>query len=178
MRKAIAVLAVLAVLGAVVGGLVLTFMDVPSLLGTSAKVPAEYVSVVKKAAKRCPAVPANVLAAQIAAESGWDPKAESPAGAQGIAQFMPNVWDEHGVDADGDGKASVWNPVDAIYAAADLNCVNAELVADVPGDRLNNILAAYNAGFNTVVKYDGVPPYPETKAYVERIRQLSQRIQL
>lgn len=178
MRKAIAVLAVLAVLIAVVGGLVLTFVDVPNLLGTSAKVPDEYAALVKKAAKRCPVVPANVLAAQIASESGWDPKAESSAGAQGIAQFMPKVWDEHGIDADGDGKASVWNPVDAIASAAELNCVNADLVADVPGDRINNILAAYNAGFNTVVKYDGVPPYPETQTYVKRIRELADRIQL
>ena len=176
MRKIIAIIAVAAVLVAILGGLVLTFVDLPNLFPS--KVPDQYVAVVKKAAKRCPVIPANILAAQIASESNWDPKAQSPAGALGIAQFMPEVWDEHGIDADGDGKASVWNPVDAIHSAAELNCVNAELVADVPGDRINNILAAYNAGFNAVVKYDGIPPYPETQAYVKRIRELANRITL
>ena len=178
MRKAIAIIAVVAIVLAIVGGLLLTFTDISRVLGPQTAVPEQYRSVIKKAAKRCPVVPANILAAQIASESGWDPKAESSAGAQGIAQFMPGVWDEHGIDADGDGKASVWNPIDAIHSAAELNCANAELVADVPGDRINNILAAYNAGFNTVQKYNGVPPYPETQTYIARIRELATKIEL
>lgn len=178
MRKAIAIIAVAAIVIAVIGGLLLTFSDVSRVFSPSASVPEQYRSVIKKAAKRCPAVPLNVFAAQIASESGWDPEAQSPAGAQGIAQFMPDVWDQHGIDADGDGKASIWNPIDAIHSAAELNCVNAELVADVPGDRVNNILAAYNAGFNSVLKYDGVPPFPETQTYIARIRDLASRIAL
>ena len=62
------------------------------LRGTQAVVvPEEYRPVIHDAAKTCPAVPARVLAAQIAAESGWDPNAVSAAGARGIAQFMPEV---------------------------------------------------------------------------------------
>ena len=141
-------------------------------------VPADLKPVILEAAQRCPVVPASVLAAQLASESSWDPRAVSPAGASGIAQFMPEVWDQYAVDGDGDGIIDIWNPVDAIHSAAELNCVNATLVADVPGDRLNNILAAYNAGFNQVVRYEGVPPFPETQEYVERVLSRAERIQL
>ncbi len=141
-------------------------------------VPDEYRPVILAAAERCPVVPPEVLAAQLASESSWDPTAVSSAGAQGLAQFMPAVWEQYAVDGDGDGVTDVWNPIDAIHSAAALNCVNAGLVADVPGDSLTNILAAYNAGFNQVVKYQGVPPFPETEAYVERILTRAERIQL
>lgn len=141
-------------------------------------VPEELRPVIIEAAERCPVVPARVLAAQLASESSWDPRAVSPAGATGIAQFMPEVWEQYAVDGDGDGDTDIYDPVDAIHSAAALNCVNAELVADVPGDRLRNILAAYNAGFNQVVRYEGVPPFPETEQYVERVLSRAERIQL
>ncbi|MFM7210871.1 MAG: lytic transglycosylase domain-containing protein [Actinomycetota bacterium] len=141
-------------------------------------IPEQYRPVIKEAAKRCKAVPARVLAAQLASESSWDPRAVSPAGAQGIAQFMPEVWAQYGVDGDGDGSADVWNPIDAIHSAAELNCVNRKLVADVPGDELRNVLAAYNAGFNQVVKYQGVPPFPETQEYVERVLRRAEHVEL
>lgn len=91
---------------------------------------------------------------------------------------MPGTWEQYGIDADGDGVADVWNPIDAIHSAAALNCVNRRLVADVPGDELTNILAAYNAGFNNVVRYGGVPPFPETENYIERIIRRAQSIDL
>ena len=141
-------------------------------------VPQEYRALIIEAAERCPAVPAEVLAAQINQESSWDPRAVSGAGAQGIAQFMPRTWKQYGIDANGDGKRSVWDPVDAIHAAAELNCVNRRLVKGVPGDRIRNTLAAYNAGYGAVLEYDGIPPYPETIAYVDRILDAAQRIEL
>lgn len=140
-------------------------------------VPPEYRAVLREAAERCPQVPIEVFAAQITAESGWDPQAVSPAGARGIAQFMPAVWKQYGIDADGDGKASVWNPVDALHSAAALNCVNRKLVKEASGKRLANTLAAYNAGFNAVLRHDGIPPYPETTAYVEKILRTAQDIE-
>lgn len=140
-------------------------------------VPAEFRPVIRDAARLCPQVPARVFAAQISAESGWDPTAVSPAGAQGIAQFMPEVWAQYGIDANGDGVSSVWDPTDAIHSASLLNCVNRGLVKDVAGKRLENTLAAYNAGFNAVRKYDGIPPYPETQAYVRRILDISKTIE-
>ena len=141
-------------------------------------VPAELRPVIIEAAERCPVVPASVLAAQLASESSWNPRAVSPAGASGIAQFMPEVWEQYAVDGDGDGTTDIWNPVDAIHSAAELNCINARLVADVPGDRLSNILAAYNAGFNSVVRYGGIPPFPETQEYVKRVLSRAERVEL
>ncbi len=140
-------------------------------------VPGEYRSIIRTAAKLCPEVPPRVFAAQISAESSWDPSAQSGAGAQGIAQFMPKVWDQYGIDANNDGVASVWDPTDAIHSASLLNCVNRELVKEVAGKRLENTLAAYNAGFNAVRKYDGIPPFPETETYVKRILDISKTIE-
>lgn len=141
-------------------------------------VPQEYRAVILDAARRCPQVPAEVLAAQIARESSWRTDAVSPAGAQGIAQFMPPTWEQFGLDANGDGVADVWDPVDAIHSAAALNCVNRRLVRDVPGRRIENILAAYNAGHGAVREHGGIPPYPETQDYVRIVLETSRDITL
>ena len=145
-------------------------------LGGTPTIPAEYESIIDEAADRCPAVPSRVLAAQIAIESSWQTDAESPVGAQGIAQFMPSTWSQYGIDANDDGVRDVWDPEDAIHSAAALNCLNRELVANVPGTPLHNILAAYNAGHGAVRKYDGIPPFPETEQYVEKVLDLAQRL--
>lgn len=132
-------------------------------------VPQEYRALIREAAKTCPKIPVEILAAQMAAESSWDTQARSGAGAQGIAQFMPAVWEQYGLDANDDGERNVWDPVDAIFSAARLNCVNRSLIKKASGNRLENTLAAYNAGYGAVLKYDGIPPYPETEAYVKKI---------
>jgi soluble lytic murein transglycosylase-like protein len=148
------------------------------MLGGPVVVPEELRPIIKKAAQRCAAVPARVLAAQIAAESGWDEHAQSAAGAQGIAQFMPEVWAQYGIDANHDGTADVWDPVDAINSAAALDCINRRLVRDASGDRLSNTLAAYNAGYGAVLAHDGVPPFAETQQYVQRIMEYARDIVL
>ena len=144
-------------------------------LGGTPTIPEAYQELIDKAAERCPEVPSRVLAAQIAVESGWPADAQSPAGAQGIAQFMPSTWSQYGLDANGDGVRDVWDPRDAIPSAAELNCLNRRLVSSVSGTPLHNILAAYNAGHGAVRKYDGVPPFPETEQYVEKVIELAQR---
>jgi soluble lytic murein transglycosylase-like protein len=147
-------------------------------LGGAIVVPEKYRSLIKDAAERCDAVPVEVFAAQIAAESGWDPEARSPAGARGIAQFMPEVWKQYGIDGNDDGNVDVFDAEDAIHSAAEMNCLNRRLVRDVSGNRLRNTIAAYNAGFNAVRKYDGVPPFPETEAYVAKIFENAKTIVL
>ncbi|MCZ7417476.1 MULTISPECIES: C40 family peptidase [unclassified Streptomyces] len=135
-------------------------------------VPAEYAELVQKWGGLCEALNPALLAAQLYQESGWNPRAQSPAEAQGIAQFIPGTWAVHGLDANGDGEANVWDPEDAIPSAASYDCTLARNVAEVPGDVTSNMLAAYNAGPYAVIKYGGVPPYEETRNYVAVIRTM------
>jgi soluble lytic murein transglycosylase-like protein len=132
-------------------------------------VPKEYRALVVAAAASCPGLDSRVLAAQLEQESGWNPQAVSGKGAQGIAQFLPRTWQAYAVDGDGDGAKDVWNPKDAIPSAARFDCVLFGEVETVPGDRVQLMLAAYNAGASAVRSYRGVPPFQETKAYVDRI---------
>ncbi len=100
----------------------------------------------------------ELLAAQLYAESGFNPFAESAAGARGIAQFMPGTADAYGL-------ADPLDPVAAIDAQA-------HLMSDLLkrfGGKVALALAAYNAGAGAVERYGGVPPYAETRAYVARI---------
>ncbi len=136
-------------------------------------VPAEYQGIVQKWGNLCAALNPAVLAAQLYQESGWNAHAQSPADAQGIAQFIPGTWAAHGVDGDGDGRADVWDPRDAIPSAATYDCELADYVKDVPGNITDNMLASYNAGAYAVIKSGGVPPYAETRNYVKSIRSLA-----
>jgi membrane-bound lytic murein transglycosylase B len=73
-----------------------------------------------------------------------------------------NTWGAYAIDGDDDGVKSVYDPADSIYAAA-------ALVRDlkaIVGTDPKLVLAAYNAGPGNVQKYRGVPPFAETKAYV------------
>ena len=141
-------------------------------------VPAEYRDDVLKAGKVCQVITPPVIAAQIEAESGWNPRAGSGAGAQGIAQFMPSTWASVGLDGDGDGKADIWNPHDAIWTQGHYMCnlvsrvEEAKAAGRVRGDTLQLALAAYNAGLGAVLSYGGIPPYSETQGYVKRIMGL------
>ncbi|WP_235614570.1 NlpC/P60 family protein [Streptomyces ambofaciens] len=135
-------------------------------------VPAAYQSLVQKWGNLCPAINPALLAAQLYQESGFNPRAQSHAAAQGIAQFIPGTWATHGVDGDGDGDRDVWDPNDAIPSAASYDCSLASYVKDVPGNLTENMLASYNAGAYAVIKYQGVPPYKETQNYVQVITTL------
>ncbi|MFE1502845.1 NlpC/P60 family protein [Streptomyces albidoflavus] len=136
-------------------------------------VPAQYQALVQKWGNLCPAINPALLAAQLYQESGFNPKAQSPAAAQGIAQFIPGTWATHGIDGNKDGVRDVWDPQDAIPSAAYYDCELAKYVKDAPGDPTHNMLAAYNAGPYAVIKYGGVPPYSETQNYVKTITDLS-----
>ena len=142
-------------------------------------VPAEYVQWILKAGQICEEITAPLLAAQIETESGWNPRAVSPAGAAGLTQFMPGTWAAAGVDGDGDGKADIYNPADAIMSQGTYMCNQVSALKNyiqqgrVSGDLVELALAAYNAGIGNVLKYGGVPPFAETQNYVKKIPALA-----
>jgi len=119
-------------------------------------VPARFAPALARAAQRWN-VSAALLAAQLYAESGFNPFATSPAGAQGIAQFMPGT-------ARTMGLADPFDAAQAIDAQARLMRDLLRRFAAVP-----LALAAYNAGPGPVAACGCVPPYPETRGYVARI---------
>ena len=143
-----------------------------------ANVPSEYQGVVLKAGSICPEITPPLIAAQIEAESNWNPKAGSHAGAQGMAQFMPATWASAGKDGDGDGKADILNPQDAIYSQGVYMCSLASEVKErissgkLKGDVAQLALAAYNAGMGAVDSAGGIPQNNETQNYVPKIMGL------
>lgn len=122
-----------------------------------------------KAGAMCTEVGAPLLAAQLQQESGFNPKAVSPKGADGIAQFLPGTFGSIGKDDDGNGKASPYDVGDAIMAQGRFMCQLARQLKNIPGNPVANILAAYNAGPGAVQRYNGVPPYKETTDYIRVI---------
>ncbi|MFE7330414.1 NlpC/P60 family protein [Streptomyces sp. NPDC057565] len=139
----------------------------------SLSVPAKYKRLIEDAGNTCPEVTPNLLAALLKQESGFIPGRRSRAGAEGIAQFKPSTWETRGIDGNGDGRRDVWDPEDAIPSAAKHLCDIVKEVKDVPGNKQDNMLAAYNAGSGAVQKYGGVPPYRETQNYVRSISALA-----
>ncbi len=103
-------------------------------------------------------VPAGLVQAVVMAESAGDPSAISVAGAQGLMQLMPGTSARCGV-------------INAFDPNENVQCGSAylkQLLDRYHGDTTLAV-AAYNAGPGAVDKYHGIPPYPETRAYVARV---------
>jgi hypothetical protein len=127
--------------------------------GLPAFVPSRFRVSLLRAASRWN-VSAALLAAQLMAESNFNPFAVSPAGAQGIAQFIPSTAASYGL-------RNPFDPVEAMDAQAHLM---SDLIHQLGSPQL--ALAAYNAGPAPVEACHCVPSIPETTAYVSRILAL------
>lgn len=101
----------------------------------------------------------ELLAAVADAESGYDPRAVSHAGAQGLMQLMPAT-------AAGLGVTDAFDPAQAVDGAARLLAGHLQRFGST-----ELALAAYNAGPGAVSRFGGVPPYAETQAYVPKVLQ-------
>jgi hypothetical protein len=122
-------------------------------------VPARFRAPLLHAASRWN-VSAALLAAQLMAESNFNPFAVSPAGAEGIAQFIPSTATSYGLE-------NPFDPAEAMEAQAHLM---SDLIRQLGSPQL--ALAAYNAGPAPVEACHCVPSIPETTAYVSRILAL------
>ena len=125
--------------------------------GLQSFVPDRFRELILRSASRWN-VSAGLLAAQLMAESNFNPFAVSSAGARGIAQFMPGTAALYGLDDPFDAPA-------AIDAQAHLM---SDLLEEFAGST-SLALAAYNAGPGAVEGCQCVPDIPETEAYVARI---------
>lgn len=105
-------------------------------------------------------LPTALLSSVLKQESGFNPNAASPAGAQGIAQIMPETAKALGINP--------WDPIQAIEGAAKY--------LRQQWDKFGKpelALAAYNAGPGAVQQYGGIPPYKETQRYVKNIMAMA-----
>tara|TARA_R110001583_G_scaffold133024_1_gene284898 strand:+ start:479 stop:1459 length:981 start_codon:yes stop_codon:yes gene_type:complete len=107
-----------------------------------------------------------LIRAVIHAESAFKMGALSKAGAKGLMQLMPATASDMGVD----------DPFNAQQNIRGGSRYLAQLLSQFNGD-IDLACAAYNAGPTTVMQYRGIPPYPETQAYVKRVKILLKRYQ-
>jgi soluble lytic murein transglycosylase-like protein len=125
--------------------------------GNSSADPTQYDDLLRSAAARYGVDP-SLLRAVVKNESGFAAGATSSAGAQGLMQLMPGT-------AAGLGVTDPLDPAQSIDGGT--RYLKAQL--DRFGGDVTKAVAAYNAGPNAVARYDGVPPYAETQAYVRRV---------
>lgn len=105
-------------------------------------------------------IPEELIRAIIMCESNYDPRAVSPAGAQGLMQLMPETALRMQVRDISDPRENIFGGVRFLRVLA--NAFNGDLALTIAG---------YNAGEGAVLKYGGVPPYEETQNYVTRVLQ-------
>jgi hypothetical protein len=132
-------------------------LSTPTKSSTGFRTDVDLSEVVNSASGRYQLDP-DLVNSVIKAESGFNVRAVSPKGAQGLMQLMPGTATQLGVPNSFDAAANVEGGTR--YLRELLERYNFDLV---------KALAAYNAGPQRVEQYGGVPPYYETRAYVARV---------
>jgi cell wall-associated NlpC family hydrolase len=135
-------------------------------------IPKQYEALVLEAGSMCAAAPPAIIAAQIRQESGWNPNAVSPSGAEGISQFLPGTWPQWSKPGE-----SPFDPSAAIPAQGRYDCAIARTMTlaqkggQLPEttDLTSLMLAGYNAGPSKVLAAHGIPPITQTQGYVRSI---------
>lgn len=119
--------------------------------------PAEFEQLIKTCSEKYGVNP-NLVKAVIHAESGYNPNAVSSKGASGLMQLMPGTAKSLKV-------ADRFNPKDNVEGGVKY----LRFLLDTFRGDISLAVAAYNAGLNKVAKYGGIPPYNETRTYVNRV---------
>ncbi|HTV17589.1 MAG TPA: lytic transglycosylase domain-containing protein [Polyangiaceae bacterium] len=122
-----------------------------------AKTPDEYDAYIREAASLYQ-IPEALVRAVIRVESNFDPRAISRANAQGLMQLIPATAERMLCSDPFDARQNVLGGTRYLRVLANLFNGNLQLT-----------LAAYNAGEGAVIKYNGIPPYEETQAYVSKV---------
>ena len=116
-----------------------------------------YIKEIQEASQRY-GVPVKLVSAVIRAESGFNPRAVSRKGAQGLMQLMPTTASILGVRNSFDPRENIDGGVRHLRGLIDRFPHSLPLA-----------IAAYNAGERAVVQHSGIPPYPETRDYVTKV---------
>ena len=116
-----------------------------------------FESLIHQAARRHQ-VDAALVKAVIRTESYFNPNATSRVGASGLMQLMPQTAEKYGV-------TDLYSPKQNIEAGVK----HLKYLLERYPDKLSHVLAAYNAGEHAVDKYNGIPPYNETRDYVKKV---------
>ena len=103
-------------------------------------------------------VPADLIHSIIRAESAYDSHAISPKGAVGLMQLMPETATQYGVSDRFDATENITGGVKYLKDLCKLFSGNTA-----------KVLAAYNAGQEALKKFNGIPPYAETREYIRRV---------
>jgi soluble lytic murein transglycosylase-like protein len=127
--------------------------------------PAEYDQIIATYADKYGVNP-SLIKAVIHAESGYNPNAVSRKGASGLMQLMPGTARSLKVSNSFDPKDNVEGGVKYLRFLLDT----------FRGD-VSLAVAAYNAGMNKVARYGGIPPYTETRTYVNKVLSYMQSYQ-
>jgi soluble lytic murein transglycosylase-like protein len=109
-------------------------------------------------------IPEELVRAVILVESNYDPRAVSHAGAVGLMQLMPGTAQTMMVEDIYDPRQNILGGTRYLRILA--NMFNGDIFLTVAG---------YNAGENAVIRYGGIPPYPETQGYVTKVVENYQR---
>jgi hypothetical protein len=119
--------------------------------------PAEFELLIKTCSQKYGVNP-SLVKAVIHAESGYNPNAVSSKGASGLMQLMPGTAKSLKV-------ADRFNPKDNVEGGVKY----LRFLLDTFRGDVTLAVAAYNSGLNKVAKYGGIPPYNETRTYVNRV---------
>ena len=111
-------------------------------------------------------IPASLIHSVIQVESNYDPGAVSSKGAQGLMQLIPETARRFGV-------SDAFDPLENMQGGARY----LRHLLDLYRGDFALTLAAYNAGEGAVARYGGIPPYPETQQYVQRVSRRLQKTQ-
>lgn len=118
----------------------------------------KYDGIIKEIAKEYDLEPA-LIHSIILIESDYDPRAVSNKGAMGLMQLMPATAEHYGVKNPFDPRENIMGGTKYLKDMCKLYY-----------NSTDHVLAAYNAGQTAIKKYGGIPPYPETINYIEKVK--------